>query len=204
MPLRKCHRQTTLPLYAHSSGLCISTISSLLIFLHLQSRLPTSQGSKRQGDGVLRSKQPSNDCRTLIAQILFLLTSILNIRSVSRVTLPTLGFGLCCFIVTRMVWSAQLPTLQRLLNTQRRYSQIQKDSLSVIYGLNKFYQFPYGRKFILVIDHKSLVSLFSPTKGTPALTANRLARWALTQSQYSYAIEYRKTADHGNADAPSR
>ena len=31
------------------------------------------------------------------------------------------------------------------------------------------------------------------------MAANRLARW-----QYDYTIEYRKTSDHGNADALSR
>ena len=91
-----------------------------------------------------------------------------------------------------------------LTDTQRRYSQIQKEALAVIYGLQKFHQFIYGRNFILVTDHKPLVSLFSPTKGTPALAANRIARWALTLSQYDYTIEYRKTGEHGNADALSR
>ena len=45
---------------------------------------------------------------------------------------------------------------------------------------------------------------FGPTKGTPLLAANRLARWALRLNQFDYTIEYRKTADHGNADALSR
>ena len=54
------------------------------------------------------------------------------------------------------------------------------------------------------MDHKPLIVLFGPTKATPALAANRLARWALTLSQYQYTIEYRKTCDHGNADALSR
>ena len=53
-------------------------------------------------------------------------------------------------------------------------------------------------------DRKPLLTLFSPSKGTPAIAANRLARWALTLSQYAYTIEYRKTSDHGNADALSR
>ena len=53
-------------------------------------------------------------------------------------------------------------------------------------------------------DHRPLIALFGPTKATPALAANRLARWALMLSQYDYSIEYRRTADHGNADALSR
>eukprot|EP00731_Ephydatia_muelleri_P034216 Em0051g8a len=91
-----------------------------------------------------------------------------------------------------------------LTNTQRGYSQIQKEALAIIFALSKFHQFLYGRTFILITDHKSLIALFGPTKATPALAANRLARWALMLSQYQYCIEYRKTSDHGNADALSR
>ena len=91
-----------------------------------------------------------------------------------------------------------------LTDTQRRYSQIQKEALAIVFSLKKFHQFLYGRRFILVTDHRPLIALFGPTKATPALAANRLARWALMLSQYDYSIEYRRTADHGNADALSR
>ena len=63
---------------------------------------------------------------------------------------------------------------------------------------------PLRTPFILVTDHKPLTALFRPKKGTPFLTANRLARWALWQNQFDYTTEYRKTADHSNADALSR
>ena len=56
----------------------------------------------------------------------------------------------------------------------------------------------------MVTDHKPLISIFGTGKGAPALAANRLARWALTLSQYDYRIEFRKSTDHGNADALSR
>ena len=91
-----------------------------------------------------------------------------------------------------------------LTPTQRRYSQIQKEAMAIIFALKKFHQFLFGRKFTLVTDHKPLVALFGPTKPIPALAANRLARWAFTLSQYDYKIEYRKTSNHGNADALSR
>ena len=37
----------------------------------------------------------------------------------------------------------------------------------------------------------------------PTLTANRLAQWALTLSQYDYTIKYRKAVHHDNAEALS-
>ncbi|XP_005106177.1 uncharacterized protein K02A2.6-like [Aplysia californica] len=87
---------------------------------------------------------------------------------------------------------------------QRRYGQIQMEALAIIFGLNKFHQFLYGRRFILVTDHKPLIVLFGPTKPIPSLSANGLARWVLTLSQYDYSIEYRKASAHGNADALRR
>ena len=96
------------------------------------------------------------------------------------------------------------PQNAELSATQRRYSQIQKEALSLVYALKKFHQFLYGRKFIVVTDHKPLVTLFAPDKGTPAMAANRLARWALLVHQYDYTVEYRRSKDHGNVDALSR
>ena len=91
-----------------------------------------------------------------------------------------------------------------LNDTQRKYGQVQKEALSIVYGLKKFYQYLYGRRFILVTDHKPLLAMFGPKKGVPTLAANRLSRWALLLSQYEYTVEYRPTNKHGNADALSR
>ena len=76
-----------------------------------------------------------------------------------------------------------------LTAAERNYSQIHKEALSIISGLKKFYQYLYGRSFILVTDHKPLTALFGPKKGTPLLAANRLARWSLWLNQFDYAIE---------------
>ena len=91
-----------------------------------------------------------------------------------------------------------------LTEAQRNYSQIQKEALAIVFGLKKFYQYLHGREFILVTDHRPLLAIFGSGKETPALAANRLARWALLLNQFNYKIEYRKTSDHGNADALSR
>ena len=91
-----------------------------------------------------------------------------------------------------------------LTETQRKYSQIHKEALSIIFALQKFHIYLFARKFILVTDAKPLLSLFNPQKATPVLAANRLSRWALILSQYDYSIEYRKTSAHSNADVLSR
>ena len=91
-----------------------------------------------------------------------------------------------------------------LTAAERNYSQIHKEAIAIIFGLRKFYQYLYGRQFILVTDHKPLTSLFGPKRGTPLPAANRLARWALWLNQFVYKSEYQKTAEHGNADALSR
>ena len=84
------------------------------------------------------------------------------------------------------------------------YSQLEKESLSLVYGVKKFHQYLYGRKFVIVTDHKPLITLLGPTSGIPTLAAARLQRWALILSAYSYDLEFRPTQLHSNADGLSR
>jgi len=91
-----------------------------------------------------------------------------------------------------------------LAKNEQNYSQIDKEALALVYGVQKFHTYLYGRKFTLVTDHKPLASIFGPKKGVPAVAAARLQRWALLLSGYHYDIEFRSTTAHGNADALSR
>lgn len=91
-----------------------------------------------------------------------------------------------------------------LTETQKRYSQIEREALAIIYGVTKFHQYLYGRKFKLICDHKPLVSIFSPAKSLPTLTIQRLQRYAITLMAYQFEIEYKPTGQHGNADGLSR
>ncbi|UYV83182.1 hypothetical protein LAZ67_23000087 [Cordylochernes scorpioides] len=87
---------------------------------------------------------------------------------------------------------------------EQNYSQIEKEALAIIYGVTKFHQFIYGRKFILITDHKPLVTILGSRSGIPTLSTSRLQRWALILSAYTYDIKFRRTQDHGNADLLSR
>ena len=91
-----------------------------------------------------------------------------------------------------------------LSKAEKGYAQIDKEALAIIFGIQKFHTYLYGRRFVLVTDHKPLVSLFGPKKAIPPLAAARLQRWAITLSAYSYEIEYKPTKLHANADSLSR
>lgn len=91
-----------------------------------------------------------------------------------------------------------------LSQSQRNYSQIQKEALSIVFATKKFFQYLFGQRFILITDHKPLLAIYGPRKASSGLVANRLARWAMFLNQFDFEIEYRKTKDHQNADALSR
>ncbi|CAH8670750.1 unnamed protein product [Schistosoma haematobium] len=93
----------------------------------------------------------------------------------------------------------------RTLNSaERKYSQIEKEGLALVFAVKKFHKMIYGRRFTLLTDHKPLISIFGSKSGIPAYTANRLQRWAITLLAYDFQILYKSTEKFGQADALSR
>ena len=91
-----------------------------------------------------------------------------------------------------------------LTKSEQNYAQLEKEALSLIFGINKFHSYLYGRKFVLYTDHKPLTTILGPKQGIPPLAASRLQRWALILAGYDYKIEYKSTTAHANADMLSR
>ena len=91
-----------------------------------------------------------------------------------------------------------------LTETEKKYAQLEKEALAIVYGVRKFHQYLYGRKFELRTDHKPLVYIFNENKSIPAMASGRVQRWALTLGAYQYSIKFQKGTENSTTDAVSR
>ena len=91
-----------------------------------------------------------------------------------------------------------------LAPAEKKYSQLEKEGLAVIFGVKRFHQYLLGRHFTIISDHKPLKRLFSESHTTPSLASARIQRWSLTLGAYDYSIQFKPGKDHNNADMLSR
>ena len=93
----------------------------------------------------------------------------------------------------------------RTLSTaELNYSHLDKEALVIIFGVKKFHQYIYGRRFVIKTDHKPLTHIFSESQAVPTMASGRIQRWAITLGAYDYSIRYKKGVSNANADALSR
>lgn len=82
---------------------------------------------------------------------------------------------------------------QTLTRIQQRYSQIDKEAYSITFGIRKFHQYLYGRKFTLVTDNKPISQIFSESKGLPTMSAMRMQHYAAFLQAFDYKIRHRRS-----------
>lgn len=74
-----------------------------------------------------------------------------------------------------------------LTDTEKRYCQTEKEALALVWAVEHFYMYLYGKEtFDLITDHKPLEVIFGPhSKPCP-----RIERWVLRLQSYKYRIVY--------------
>lgn len=73
-----------------------------------------------------------------------------------------------------------------LSDTERRYSQTEKEALALVWACERFHIYIYGSQFELLTDHKPLECIFSPKSKVCA----RIERWVLRMQPYTYTVRY--------------
>ena len=88
---------------------------------------------------------------------------------------------------------------KKLKPSEERYSTIEKECLAIVWGIQKFHRYLYGREFLLETDHYPLVYI-NKTK----LNNSTLMRWAMSLQPYRFRIIAIKGKDNVGADYLSR
>ena len=88
-----------------------------------------------------------------------------------------------------------------LSDSERRYAQIEKEMLTVTYGLEKFHHYTFGRQVFVVTDHKPLVSISNkPLSKAP----KRLQTFIMRAQRYTFELRWNPGTEIPVADVLSR
>ena len=88
-----------------------------------------------------------------------------------------------------------------LLPYEKNYAQIEKETLSIVFGVERFHEYLYGRRFTVINDHQPLKSIFnkSITQCPP-----RIQRFFMKLQKYDFDLEYAPGKTMVVSDALSR
>jgi transposase InsO family protein len=88
---------------------------------------------------------------------------------------------------------------KKLIPAERNYATVEKECLAIVWGIEKFSPYLYGKPFIVQCDHQPLQHL------QRMKTSNsRLMRWAMQLQPYNFSVEAIPGKDNVGADFLSR
>jgi hypothetical protein len=88
---------------------------------------------------------------------------------------------------------------RKLLESERRYAVVEKECLAIVWAVQKFQAYLYGKLFVIETDHRPLLYLQKSK-----VSNSRLMRWSMFLQSYKFRTEIIKGSDNVGADFLSR
>ena len=88
-----------------------------------------------------------------------------------------------------------------LTPTEINYAQIEKETLAIVFAMEKFHNYVYGRNVTVETDHRPLISIFNKSLNS---APRRLQRMMLRLQNYSIQLTFKAGTKVVIADALSR
>jgi hypothetical protein len=89
-----------------------------------------------------------------------------------------------------------------LSDVERRYSQLEKECLAIVWACEKFHVHLHGRPFAIVVNNKALENIFDSRRRTNSVVQRsskpsaRIERWLLRMAKYEYTLVHRQGIDN--------
>ncbi len=80
-----------------------------------------------------------------------------------------------------------------LTDVEKCYSQTEKEALAIVWAVEHFHLYLYGKDFTLITDHKPLEVIYGSRKSKPSA---RIERWVLRLQPYTFKAAYKAGADN--------
>ena len=98
-------------------------------------------------------------------------------------------------------WDPVAYASRSLTKTEQNYAQIEKETMAIVFGTQRFHDYIYGKHFTVESDHKPLQPIFSkPIANAPP----RIQRFRLKLQKYDMTIQFTPGRNLPVADALSR
>ena len=91
-----------------------------------------------------------------------------------------------------------------LSKSQHHHPAIEKEACAIVEAVQKWRHYLYGRHFKLITDQRSVSFMYDRKRAKSKIKNDKIMRWCLELSPYSYDIIYRPGPENKGADALSR